>query len=116
MLEGTLIVRDEVETGWPNSIKLHQRISAFVRHDRAYRFKVGITTNLFLRTRQHQRFYNEMIVVYQTSSDKFVRRLEKFLTDYFKDRSDNERAGGGGRSADGPYYLYVLVRWKANTL
>ena len=114
MLERALIIRDKVETGWPSNKKLHQRVSAFVRPDRAYRFKVGITTNPFLRARQHQRYYNEMIVVYQTSSDKFVRRLERFLTDYFKDRSDNERAGGGGRSADGPYYLYVLVRWKAD--
>ena|SRR5438034_11497759 len=122
------IRRDEWETGWPSGVRLQQRIAAYVREDRlrnynlidrvkAYvlderlrRYKVGITSDPDTRALRYGTQYDEMILVYRTSSNEHVKELERILTEYFEDDSDNEISGGGGRQAPmGPYFLYVVV-------
>src|SRR6266446_2955987 len=121
-------IRDACETGWPSGVRLQQRVAAYVREDRlrnyklhdrvkAYvrderlrRYKVGITSGPRTRAVQYGAQYDEMILVYRTSSNDHVRELERVLTEYFGDDCDNEINGGGGRQATGgPYFLYVVV-------
>ena len=105
-----MLVRYEEETGWPSRLQLHRRISAYVRVDRVRAFKVGITCNPEVRARAYNGEYDEMVVVYRTSSDKHVRELEAFLVEYYDGYSDNERGGGGGARGAPPYYLYVVLK------
>lgn len=102
-------IRYEMDTGWPGSLNLHQRIAAYVRPERARRFKVGITNNPTVRAANYGDQYDEMIVVYKTASDNNLRDMEEFLTRYFEGDSDNLNYGGGGPRGDGPYFLYVVL-------
>jgi len=79
-------IRDESETGWPSEVRLQQRIAAYAREDRLRdyklhekvkakfqgerlrRYKVGITSNPRTRAAQYGTQYDEMILVYRTSS------------------------------------------------
>jgi hypothetical protein len=120
-------IRDECETGWPSEVNLRQRIAAYTRDDRLrnyglpaklkakvqgerlLRYKVGKTANPPIRAAQYGATYDEMILVYKTSSPDHVDELETIMTECFPN-ADNERNGGGGRpAAGGPYYLYVVV-------
>jgi len=103
-------IRQNIETGWPSGISLHQRISAYIRDGRARSFKVGITNNPYARAANYGSEYDEMILVYETSSDKNLREVERILTAYYTGWSDNRNDGGGGRRGDGPYYVYVVLR------
>src|SRR6266478_4734876 len=94
-------IRDACETGWPSGVRLQQRVAAYVREDRlrnyklhdrvkAYvrderlrRYKVGITSGPRTRAVQYGAQYDEMILVYRTSSNDHVRELERVLTEYF---------------------------------
>lgn len=105
-------IRYELETGWPSQTNLHRRVSAFTRSDRARGFKIGITNNPEVRSQQqdYRSAYDEMVVIYKTNSIKFVRNLERFLTDYHELNSDNVNRGGGGNYGTRPYYLYIVVK------
>ncbi len=103
-------LRSQIQTGWPNQITLHQTISAYVRYDRVTGFKIGITNNPQARAANYGGAYDEMIVLYQTNSDKNVREMEYILTQYYRDVSDNINDGGGGPKGAGPYYLYIVLR------
>ena len=119
-------IRDECETGWPSGVSLEQRVAAYTRDDRLRNYKlhhrvkakvlgarlrgykVGITASPRTRAVQYGTQYDEMILVYRTSSTDHVTELERVLTKYFTN-ADNEINGDGGRpAAGGPYYLYVL--------
>jgi hypothetical protein len=106
-------VRSEEETGWPSQQALRQRIAAYARVDRVKSFKIGITNNPTARAAlyRYQTRYDEMILVYRTSSDAMVRNTERELTEWFWDDCENEILGGGGPSGEPPYYLYVVVRY-----
>ena len=56
---------------------------------------------------------NEMIAVYESTSQQNVRDVEAYLTEMFIDRHDNinRTGGGGGGLSSGPYfYVYVAVK------
>ena len=105
-------IRYEVETGWPSQQNLRQRIGAYARIDRVKSFKIGITCNPSSRAALYRQTdnYDEMIVIYKTSSDAMVRNTEREMTEWFWDDCDNLRMGGAGPAGSGPYYLYVVVR------
>ena len=87
---------------------LCMRISALVRSDTP--FKIGITSNPDKRAsgyRSHDSQYDEMIVLYQTTSERFIRQLEQDLIDYYEGWSYNV-AKGQGRLGDPDFYLYVV--------
>lgn len=91
-------------------VPLKRCISGFTRQDRQA-FKIGISSDPNRRWREEYRgHYDRMLVIYSTSSEKSIRRIEKWLTEYFEDFSDNLRLGGGGPSSSGPYYLYVVLK------
>jgi hypothetical protein len=109
-------VRYALQAGWPSQINLHQRVSAFTHAGRVTSFKIGITSNPDRRAsvyKAHGTRYEEMVVLYQTSSKKNVREMEQILIHYFREneRIDNNNAGGGGLiDDDGPYYLYITLQ------
>lgn len=72
-------------------------------------FKIGITSDPDQRAlRYSSDYYNEMIVLYETSSISNVRKLEKELIEYYEGWCDNRIAGGGGNIGPRPYYLYIV--------
>ena len=99
---------NNVQTGRPNQIisTLRRRISALIRADVA--FKVGITNNPQARARAYGYEYDEMIVLYTTSSDNYVRDLESALVYEYWYMNDNYTGGGGGGRGMPPYYLYIV--------
>ena len=106
----------EIDTGWPSSLDtMYHRISALTR--RWANFKIGLTNFPERRWRQeYEGQYDEMIVVYETSSHRNAATLETWLIDYYKEhhslaeKLDNDRRGGGGRKGDGWYYYVYVVR------
>ena len=110
------LIRYEVDTGWPSGLyTMNSRISALTR--RWPNFKIGITNYPEKRWREaYEGQYDEMIVVYETSSHRNAATLETWLIDYYKEHNslaeklDNDRRGGGGRKGDGWYYVYVVRR------
>lgn len=103
-----------ITTGAPSQAisTLRRRISAFTRDGTP--FKIGITSDPYRRKSQYEddTDYDEMIVLYRTSSDRYQRQLEQTLIDDYWDECDNSIQGGGGRPASGPsYYLYIVIEW-----
>ena len=107
-------VHFDVVTGSPSQVlpALLRKLSAYTRQDRVRRFKIGITNDA------HQRFsqaysadFDEMIVLYQTSSIDFVSALEADLVEHNWEFTENVVAGGGGGVGDPPYFLYVALRY-----
>lgn len=98
-------------------MELRRIISAYTRLDRCSRFKIGITGNPGRRASVYQNDYydygyDEMVVLYETTSARVVRDTEGFLTDFYWEDCDNSIRGRGGRLGGAPYYLYiVLCRW-----
>ncbi|MYA62685.1 MAG: hypothetical protein F4X94_08955 [Dehalococcoidia bacterium] len=104
-------IQYEFDTGWPSQIlsTLFRRVSQY----RLYspHFKIGITSNPEGRAYQYDYesgMYNEMIIIYKTSSDSSVRTLEADLIEYYWDVCDNSIGGGGGGRGLPPYYLYIV--------
>ena len=107
-----MTIRYELQTGWPSNLDtIRYRIGAFRRY--SY-FKIGITSDPSRRAsgyRHEYPLYNEMIVLYMTSSIENVRNLEEELVDYYRgrfDRCDNINRGGGGRIGVPPFFLYIV--------
>jgi hypothetical protein len=114
-----MLIRHELETGWPSTLDLCRRVAAYGRLDRVLGFKVGITCNPKKRAALYKHkdpHYHEMIVIYKTSSDALVRDIERDLTVWFMTDAecDNMNIGGGGRCGCAPYYLYVVLREPIN--
>ena len=101
---------ERVDTGGYQKIQtnLCKRISALVR--REAEFKIGITSNPDTRAsvfRANNSRFDEMIVLYQTRSEPFIRQLEKDLIGYYEGCSYNI-AKGKGRLSGPPFYLHVV--------
>lgn len=75
-----------------------EAIAAMKRRNDNYKIEEGI---------------NEMITLYESSSQKNCREVEDKLVSYFEShkRSINRIGGGGGRDSSGPYYyVYLAIR------
>ena len=106
-----MIVRwDTLRTGWPSRLDWPRIVSAFSRPDRVANFKIGICGDPGERARAYEGTYDEMVALYETGAERFVRDTERFLTDYYWDVCDNSIRGGGGRLSEPPYYLYIVLR------
>ena len=77
-------------------------------------FKIGITNDPDARAGQYDYiepfpYYDEMILIYETSSGINARELESELIRHYGALCDNRIDGGdGGGSGSGRYYLYIV--------
>jgi len=101
-----MIVRWQTRGGWPSQLGLYSTISAYTRSDRVSTFKIGITGNPDNRAAAYD--YDEMVVLYETRSERHARDLEAILVEDYRDYCDNKRRGGAGRLSGPPFYLYVV--------
>jgi hypothetical protein len=102
-------------TGRPEDVvtNLLQRVSAFTRAYDIKNFEIGISNNPDRRWQEAYKFaYDDMIVLYQSSSINSVSKLEYALVDHYTDWCDNVIAGGGGNIGTPPYYLYLVRKKK----
>jgi predicted GIY-YIG superfamily endonuclease len=109
-----LSIEYRASQGWPSAqAKLKRRISAYVRPGRAKHFKVGITNDPATRAGQHNQKkhkYDKMVVLYATQSQRNAQQIETWLIELYRNRADNERAGGAGRYGGTAWkYVYVLL-------
>lgn len=74
------------------------------------RFKIGQTCNPDGRARgqDYVGTYDNMTVIYSTTSVAYVDDAERHLIDCFPN-ADNSRGGGGGSKGEPPYYVYVVT-------
>ena len=126
-----LIIRhDRFATGGKYQIleKLTRTVAAICRSDRSVRkLYIGIASGPEPKAglkRRYDKFkqghgINEMILLYQSSSQAFCRDVEKYLEDYFQANHPNiinRRAGGGGRVSQQPYhFVYLAVQRVGNS-
>ena len=105
-------IRWEQERGWPSQLRtIKYRVSALVRKSEG--FKIGMTNRPPTRAGAYGESYDEMIVLYETSSRKNAQELERKLIDYYCENyepCENRRRGGGGPRGEGWYYVYVVRR------
>jgi hypothetical protein len=88
---------------------LVRRISALTRFHSVSCFKIGISNDPNRRWGQAYKYsYDEMWVLYRSSSINNVSVLESHLIDYYAFDCDNINAGGGGHIGTPPYYLYLV--------
>ena len=95
-------------TGWPNQVipSLRRSISKYRRSSSS--FKIGITNDPDRRAMEYGFTYDVMVVLYRTSSDRFVRQIESLLIEEYWYDCDNTVGGGGGSRGCPPYYLYIV--------
>ena len=109
------VVHFDLTMGRPADVAtmLRRRVSAYTREDWVSRFKIGITNNPYGRfSNGYAREYDEMIVLYRSSSLDSVSQVECDLIEHNGEITRNRIAGGGGNYGEPPYYLYLVARYK----
>ena len=87
---------------------------SIINYSKNHSLKIGITSKPKSRASKYnnETNYDEMIVLFKSSSKSVIRSFEKFLIDKNWAIIDNEIGGGGGPLRDGPFYLYVIRKKK----
>ncbi len=102
---------------------LTRAVAAICRDDRKVRkLYIGIASGPDAQSAMQRRFdkykqgqgINEMILLYESSSQRFCRDVERYLERYFSENHPNtinRTGGGGGRDSNQPYhYVYLAVK------
>lgn len=121
-----LKIRDELSVSGAKFAVLKtltRTVAALCREDStARKFYIGIASGPDADSALQRRFdkykkdqgINEMIVLYESSSQKFCRDVERYLETYFSDNHPdiiNRTGGGGGRDSAQPWhYVYLAVK------
>lgn len=105
---------NKIEEGWPSTLDPRRTIAAITRPDwKIVHYKIGITDDPKRRSREYEREgdYNEMILLYKTTSHINAAKLENYLVEHFMphDRCDNATSGGAGRWDRDAYYHYLYI-------
>lgn len=104
-------IYNETQAGWPSQVDptMRRRVSAYTGGND---FKIGITNNPHASAGQYdytEPDYDEMILIYETSSIINARQLESELIKHYGANCDNRIGGGeGGNLGSGRYYLYIV--------
>ena len=105
-------IYNETQGGWPSQVDsiMRRRVSDYTSGND---FKIGITNDPDARAGQYgyiepYPYYDEMILIYETSSIINARKLESELIKHYGALCDNRIGGGGGSSESGRYYLYIV--------
>ena len=88
---------------------MRRRVSAYTGGND---FKIGITNNPHASAGQYdytELDYDEMILIYETSSTINAKKLESDLIKHYGANCDNRIGGGeGGNLESERYYLYIV--------
>lgn len=94
--------------------RLKSSISNFIAKNEW--FYLGITNRPYKRSIEHEwRNHDRMVLLYKTTSQRYVRILEAELVDKYRedpkyqDKMANATGGGGGSKGEGVQYLYILL-------
>jgi hypothetical protein len=123
-MSGAVEFRDECMTGGKLAVveSLKRSIAAFARADsNVKKMYIGIASGEDAVSAMKRRVddykleegINEMVALYQSSSEGNTREVEDALVEYFDShgRCINRTGGGGGRRSAGPnYYVYLALR------
>lgn len=106
---------------WDDTGHISNLISSLRRAYGQYRcnydqIKIGLTVDPETRWRSHaQQGWSRMVVIYSTSSPKYVAQVERLLIEHgwdtdFYEQCKNLIGGGGGLRYGYPrYYIYVIL-------
>jgi hypothetical protein len=103
----------DIMTGHPSVIAntMRRRVSSLTRQHLIADFKIGITNNPEKRWHVYADEYDQMMVLYESSSIDCVSQLERELIEHNEELARNILNSGGGHiGKTGPYYLYVVLR------
>ncbi len=90
---------------------IKKKVKALVKDKDSY--KIGITNNpegRFINAYRNNG-YDEMHVVYKTTSLASIRKSEIEIIEQHWDDCDNQISGGGGNYGNSPYYLYIVIKY-----
>ncbi len=104
-------ILERFKTGNKTSIKGKIQKS-IVWHCEHYDVKVGITSNPRARASSYRSSgsYDKMVILYETTSEKEIRELEKYLVEKNWEIVNNEIGGGGGPLGKAPHFLYIICK------
>ena len=118
MMKEHIIPEDRTLTGHltPELLKrLKSSISNYIAKNEW--FYLGITNRPYQRSIEHEwRNHDRMVLLYRTSSQRYVRILEAELVDKYRqdskyqEKMTNATGGGGGCIGEGTQYLYILLK------
>jgi len=104
------MVIDKSVTGRPAVIApdVARSLSNHTRVNAVGRYKIGITCRPEQRFREYGREFDEMVLLYCSTSRDYVRDLEAMLVEMHWEWCENMIGGGGGSRGSGRHYLYVV--------
>jgi hypothetical protein len=116
--EGNPVKFDTIVKGFKNVV--HERVQKAIadvisnHHD----CKIGKSSDPIRRFNEHYKGegYDNMIVVYKSSSKRFVEHYESVFNSYFFSNTTNINAGSGGQLSEDStvHYVYVAVKKPKN--
>ena len=103
-----MVITCNIRTGRFQAVMSFLRRSISQYRRGSSQFKIGITNSPRRRAIEYGWEFDEMVVLYKTSSSDFARDTEAILVDEYWEDCDNEIGGGGGPLGQAPYYLYIV--------
>lgn len=108
-------IKDRLTTGHFDEVKrnVYLKVNNTKNRPNIKKLKIGITCEPKKRAQKYESLgYNEMHLLYRTTSRDHVRNMEKYLIERFSIFCDNSISGGGGDFGLPPYYTYIVVTKK----
>ena len=117
--------RVEMSTGGRHQVmeSLTRAVAAYIRSDgprsSVTRVYIGIASGPDAVSAMKRRYddykfdegINEMVAIYESTSQDFARAVEADLEKIFREQLVNRTGGGGGRDSQGPnFYVYLAMR------
>ena len=105
------MIIDKTSTGHYNSKLITTLGSKITRLNKKFTISyIGITHDPEKRIKNHsnEKKFDHMILIYRSESEKYVKKIEKFLITKHKETINNKNGGGGG-SLPIDYYKFVYV-------
>ena len=109
------IYNDSIITGTPRAVLPRLRAGILRQSKNCAGFYIGITSDYWRRSSSYASNYDDMVVLYRTTSEKYVRQVEHELVDYFWNTCDNLTGGGGGGLGRQPFFLYIVCVRRSTT-
>ncbi len=110
-------IRDITITGFPSGVltSLMNTIDAIIARRNVEYFYIGRTNDPYSTMIRHGQYdYDQLILIYTTSSTEHVKEVEDFLIKEYKKhpKNDNNAAHSGGNISNiPPQYVYIAIQY-----